>query len=418
MDNHRFLLPDPARQIATAHGTPCYVYDQATLETQADAMLAFPNAFGLTVRFAMKACPNAAILKLFASKGLHFDASSGWEVRRAMLAGVPADRISLSSQELPEDFVALLNKGAHVNACSLQQLRRIGQALPGHEVGLRFNPGRGSGGNGKTNVGGSDSSFGIWHEWVEEAQAIVKEFGLKVVRIHTHIGSGSDPVVWQEVSAASLALVRRFPGVHTLNLGGGYKVARVATEKGTDPQIVGAPVKVAFEQFAAADGRKLRLEIEPGTFLVANAGAVLARVQDVVSTDVRAFLKLDTGMTELLRPSLYGSQHPVHLYPAHPTTSAADYVIVGHCCESGDLISCAPGEPETLATRRLPTATVGDLCVIGGAGAYCAGMSTKNYNSFPEAPEVLLRRDGSFTLIRRRQSLEQILQNEQTGEGL
>ena len=418
MDNHRFLLPDPARQIATAHGTPCYVYDQATLETQADAMLAFPNAFGLTVRFAMKACPNAAILKLFASKGLHFDASSGWEVRRAMLAGVPADRISLSSQELPEDFVALLNKGAHVNACSLQQLRRIGQALPGHEVGLRFNPGRGSGGNGKTNVGGSDSSFGIWHEWVEEAQAIVKEFGLKVVRIHTHIGSGSDPVVWQEVSAASLALVRRFPGVHTLNLGGGYKVARVATEKGTDPQIVGAPVKVAFEQFAAADGRKLRLEIEPGTFLVANAGAVLARVQDVVSTDVRAFLKLDTGMTELLRPSLYGSQHPVHLYPAHPTTIAADYVIVGHCCESGDLISCAPGEPETLATRRLPTAAVGDLCVIGGAGAYCAGMSTKNYNSFPEAPEVLLRRDGSFTLIRRRQSLEQILQNEQTGEGL
>jgi diaminopimelate decarboxylase len=418
VENHRFLLPDPARQIATAHGTPCYVYDQATLETQADAMLAFPNAFGLTVRFAMKACPNAAILKLFASKGLHFDASSGWEVRRAMLAGVPADRISLSSQELPEDFVALLNKGAHVNACSLQQLRRIGQALPGHEVGLRFNPGRGSGGNGKTNVGGSDSSFGIWHEWVEEAQAIVKEFGLKVVRIHTHIGSGSDPVVWQEVSAASLALVRRFPGVHTLNLGGGYKVARVATEKGTDPQIVGAPVKVAFEQFAAADGRKLRLEIEPGTFLVANAGAVLARVQDVVSTDVRAFLKLDTGMTELLRPSLYGSQHPVHLYPAHPTTSAADYVIVGHCCESGDLISCAPGEPETLATRRLPTAAVGDLCVIGGAGAYCAGMSTKNYNSFPEAPEVLLRRDGSFTLIRRRQSLEQILQNEQTGEGL
>ena len=418
MENHRFLLPEPARRIAADHGTPCYVYDQATLETQADAMLAFPNAFGLTVRFAMKACPNAAILKLFASKGLHFDASSGWEVRRAMLAGVPADRISLSSQELPEDFVALLNKGAHVNACSLQQLRRIGQALPGHEVGLRFNPGRGSGGNGKTNVGGSDSSFGIWHEWVEEAQAIVKEFGLKVVRIHTHIGSGSDPVVWQEVSAASLALVRRFPGVHTLNLGGGYKVARVATEKGTDPQIVGAPVKVAFEQFAAADGRKLRLEIEPGTFLVANAGAVLARVQDVVSTDVRAFLKLDTGMTELLRPSLYGSQHPVHLYPAHPTTVAADYVIVGHCCESGDLISCAPGEPETLATRRLPTATVGDLCVIGGAGAYCAGMSTKNYNSFPEAPEVLLRRDGSFTLIRRRQSLEQILQNEQTGEGL
>ena len=418
MDHHRFLLPDQARQIAAAHGTPCYVYDQATLEAQADAMLAFPNAFGLTVRFAMKACPNATVLRIFARKGLHFDASSGWEVRRAMLAGVPADRISLSSQELPDDFVALLNKGVHVNACSLSQLERIGKALPGHEVGLRFNPGRGSGGTGKTNVGGPDSSFGIWHEWADQARALVKQHGLKVVRIHTHIGSGSDPVVWQEVSAASLALVAGFPSAQTLNLGGGYKVARVATEKGTDPQVVGAPVKVAFEKFAQADGRRLRLEIEPGTFLVANAGAVLSRVQDVVSTGARDFLKLDSGMTEILRPSLYGAQHPVHLYPAAPAARRRDYVVVGHCCESGDLISCAPGEPETLATRSLPEAAVGDLCVIGGAGAYCAAMSTKNYNSFPEAPEVLLRRDGAFALIRRRQSLEQILQNEQPAEGL
>ena len=418
MENHRFLLPEPARRIAADLGTPCYVYDQATLEAQADAMLAFPNAFGLTVRFAMKACPNAAVLRVFANKGLHFDASSGWEVRRAMLAGVPADRISLSSQELPEEFASLLKKGVHVNACSLLQLERIGQALPGHEVGLRFNPGRGSGGTGKTNVGGPDSSFGIWHEWADEAQSIVQRHGLKVVRIHTHIGSGSDPVVWQEVSAASLALVGRFPTVRTLNLGGGYKVARVAAEKGTDPQVVGTPVKVAFEKFAAADGRQLRLEIEPGTFLVANAGAVLARVQDIISTGAREFLKLDSGMTEILRPSLYGSQHPVHLYPAQATAATRAYVIVGHCCESGDLISCAPGEPETLATRDLPEARPGDLCVIGGAGAYCAGMSTKNYNSFPEAPEVLLRRDGSVALIRRRQSLEQILENELPVEGL
>jgi diaminopimelate decarboxylase len=123
-------------------------------------------------------------------------------------------------------------------------------------------------------------------------------------------------------------------------------------------------------------------------------------------------------MTEILRPSLYGSQHPAYLYPASPTTAVKNYVIVGHCCESGDLISCAPGEPETLAARPLSEAKAGDLCVIGGAGAYCAGMSTKNYNSFPEAPEVLLRRDGKFALIRRRQTLEQIIQNETPAEGL
>ena len=406
-----FLTHDQARAIAEAHGTPCYVYDQRRLEDQADAMLAFPNAFGLAVRFAMKACPTAAVLRLFHRKGLHIDASSGWEVRRALRAGFEPARISLSTQELPPDIAELLSLGIEVNACSLHQLDRIGAASPGRAVGLRFNPGRGSGGTGKTNVGGSDSSFGIWHEWADEAAAIARRHGLRVVRIHTHIGSGSDPVVWQAVSESSLALVARFPEVSTLNLGGGYKVARMEGEKGTDPKVVGLPVRAAFERFAAATGRRLRLEVEPGTFLVANAGAVLARVVDSVRTDTRTFVKLDSGMTELLRPSLYGAQHPVALWPS-ADRGRTSTVVVGHCCESGDLVTCAPGESETLAPRDLPVVAPGDLAVIGGAGAYCAAMSAKNYNSFPEAPEVLLGTDGKARLIRRRQTLDQMLANE------
>ncbi|MFN7341651.1 MAG: diaminopimelate decarboxylase [Opitutia bacterium] len=406
-----FLTQAQARAVAEAHGTPCYVYDQGRLEAQADAMLAFPSAFGLTVRFAMKACPTAAILRLFHRKGLHIDASSGWEVRRAIRAGFEPARISLSTQELPADIAELLALGIEVNACSLHQLERIGAAAPGRAVGLRFNPGRGSGGNGKTNVGGSDSSFGIWHEWAGEAAAIAARHRLRVTRIHTHIGSGSDPAVWQAVSESSLALVARYPDVVALNLGGGYKVARMDGEKGTDPQVIGLPVRAAFERFAAEHGRRLRLEIEPGTFLVANAGAVLARVVDAVRTDTRTFVKLDSGMTEILRPSLYGSQHPVAFWPT-ADRGRVPTVVVGHCCESGDLVTCAPGESETLAPRDLPVVAPGDLAVIGGAGAYCAAMSAKNYNSFPEAPEVLLGNDGQARLIRRRQTLDQMLANE------
>jgi diaminopimelate decarboxylase len=406
-----FLTHAQARAIAEAHGTPCYVYDQRSLEAQADAMLAFPAAFGLTVRFAMKACPTAAVLRLFHRKGLHIDASSGWEVRRALRAGFEPARLSLSTQELPADIAELLALGIEVNACSLHQLDLIGAAAPGRAVGLRFNPGRGSGGTGKTNVGGSDSSFGIWHGWADEAAALARRHGLRVRRLHTHIGSGSDPAVWQAVSESSLALVARFPEVDTLNLGGGYKVARMDGEKGTDPQVVGLPVRAAFERFAAEHGRRLRLEIEPGTFLVANAGAVLARVVDSVRTDTRTFVKLDSGMTELLRPSLYGAQHPVAFWPAEDRGRVST-VVVGHCCESGDLVTCAPGESETLAPRDLPVVGPGDLAVIGGAGAYCAAMSAKNYNSFPEAPEVLLGNDGRARLIRRRQTLDQMLANE------
>lgn len=200
----------------------------------------------------------------------------------------------------------------------------------------------------------------------------------------------------------------------TLNLGGGYKVGRMASEYSTDLQKIGAPVQKKFEDFAAETGRKLKLEVEPGTFLVANAGALVSRVQDKTATSAHTFLKLDAGMTEVLRPSLYGAQHPLVIVPQDKGRQGktASYVVVGHCCESGDLLTPAPGEADTIAERLLNEAEIGDLCVVEGSGAYCAGMSTKNYNSFPEAAEVMLGVDGGLHLIRKRQSLDQVLQNE------
>ena len=135
---------------------------------------------------------------------------------------------------------------------------------------------------------------------------VVEEHNLTIERIHTHIGSGSDPDIWQNVSILSLNLVREFPNVVSLNLGGGYKVGRMNYEKSTDLQLVAEPVKQAFKAFADETGREIKLEIEPGTFLVANAGALITTIQDIVSTGEtgHTFLKLDSGMTEVLRPSL------------------------------------------------------------------------------------------------------------------
>lgn len=230
---------------------------------------------------------------------------------------------------------------------------------------------------------------------------IAAKYNITIKRIHTHIGSGSDPAVWQSVSALSLNLVRDFPSVHTLNLGGGYKVGRMSYEYSTDLNTVGVPVCKAFEEFAAETGRQIKLEIEPGTFLVANSGALVTAVQDIVSTgeEGHTFIKLDSGMTDVLRPSLYGAQHPIVVH--NDSAETQKYIVVGHCCESGDLFSCAPGEPEVLSERLLKKAVIGDVVSIEGAGAYCAGMSTKNYNSFPEAPEVLIDTSGNFHLIRR-----------------
>lgn len=156
------------------------------------------------------------------------------------------------------------------------------------------------------NVGGPTASFGIWHELLDEVKSVVAEHSLRIERIHTHIGSGSDPDVWQTVSILSLNLVREFPDAVSLNLGGGYKVGRMSYEKSTDLQAVAEPVKQAFARFAQETGREIMLEIEPGTFLVANAGVLVSTVQDIVTTGEsgHVFIKLDSGMTEVLRPSL------------------------------------------------------------------------------------------------------------------
>jgi len=417
LESLRFLTPDQALDVRQRFGTPAYVYDKATLKRNAQACLAFPNAFGLTVRFAMKACPNASILQFFESLGLHFDASSGFEAERALHAGIAPQKISLATQELPANLELLRREGVLFTACSLSQLDRFGREYPGEKIGLRLNPGLGSGHSGKTNVGGPGSSFGIWHESLEQIHAIVSRHRLQVVKIHTHIGSGTDPAVWERVAKMTLDLAREFPTVETINLGGGFKVGRVEGEKTTDLQKVGATVKKLFQARAKETGQKLKLEIEPGTYLVATAGAIVATVQDLVSTGSSGheFLKLDAGMTEVLRPSLYGSQHALVVVPAVKTKAKKEnkkYLVVGHCCESGDLLTPAPGQPETLGPRLLAAAQIGDVCVIEGAGAYCAGMSAKNYNSFPEAPEVLLEEKGKLRLIRQRQTLEQIVQNE------
>jgi diaminopimelate decarboxylase len=416
MEKLKFLTPAQAESVRHTVGTPTYVYDERTLKNQAAQVLAFPHAFGLTARYAIKASSNAAILQIFDRAGLHFDASSGWECDRLLKAGIVANKISLSTQEMPPqaDFIRLYESGITFNACSLSQLETFGSLFPGKDVGVRFNPGLGSGGTSKTNVGGPASSFGIWHEFIPAVREIAAKHKLRVIRIHTHIGSGSDPLVWQKAADLSFNMVRQFPEVTTLNLGGGYKVARMASEKGTDLSVVGKPILEKFEALKAETGRALRLEMEPGTFLLANSCSLVATIQDIVHTgaDGYHFLKLDAGMTEILRPSLYAAQQPIVLLPANNTGETLPYVVVGHCCESGDLLTPTPNDSGELGPRELPKVQIGDLCVIEGAGAYCSSMSAKNYNSFPEAAEVLLRENGDLVVIRRRQTLDQIVQNE------
>ncbi len=410
-----FLTRKITLAAAAEFGTPLYVYDEAALRARAGAVLAFPSAFGCAARYAMKALPTAAVLRVFTDAGLDIDASSGYEAERAMRAGVAPGRIQITAQELPKDLAELVRRGVKFNASSLRQLRVYGGLFPGSSISVRINPGLGSGHNNRTNVGGPSSSFGIWREDLDEALAVADEFGLRLTEMHTHVGSGSDVEMWLRCASLSLDIAARLPEVRKLSLGGGFKVGRMPGEISADLAAIGAELKRAFEEFARAHGRELGLEIEPGTYLVAGAGALICRVDDVADTGPEGyrFIKVDSGMTEMLRPSMYGAQHPMALVAqSEEAREPGEYLVVGHCCESGDILTPAPGNPEGLQPRTLPGPRIGDLVVIGGAGAYCASMAAKNYNSFPECAEAMLTQDGELQLIRKRQTLEQIVQNE------
>jgi diaminopimelate decarboxylase len=406
------LSIEQAAEVRRRFGTPCYVYDRAGLEGAARQALAFPAPFGFTLRYAMKANPSRGILAVFRELGLHIDASSDHEVERALRAGFPPETIQLTSQMPSDRLPQHLARGVVYNACSLRQLEEFGRIAGSREVSVRMNPGLGSGSTNRTNTGGPASSFGVWHEYLGEAKSLAEHYDVKITRLHSHIGSGTDPEVWKRVTRMTLDLAAKLPEVKVVNLGGGFKVGRMPGELSVDLADVGTHVRHELLAFRDRDGRALHLEIEPGTYLVATAGFVVATCIDVVDTgrDGYLFAKLDTGMTEVTRPSLYGAQHPIRVLASDREQS--DVVFVGPCCESGDILTPATGDPEALAPRRVARPIIGDLVIVDGAGAYCAAMSTINYNSYPQAPEVMLELDGTLRLLRRRQSLEQIWQNE------
>ena len=411
LEQMSFLNNDLCEKAAQEFGTPVYIYSQAAIEKSCSEVLAFPNAFGLTVRYALKANPLKAFLKIADSMGVHFDASSEYEAARCLAVGIAPEKIQLTAQQFPQKYLHLFEDGKmRFNACSIHQLRQFGKNFPGYDVSVRINPGLGSGSNRKTNVGGPSSSFGIWHEQMDQIKEVAFEYNLKIKRIHSHIGSGTDPEVWKKVARMTLDWAVEFPEVDTVNLGGGFKVARMSNEKSTCLQETGEVIKAEFLEVAEKTGRQLKLEIEPGTYIAANSGVLLTRVDDMISTGSEGynFLKLNTGMDAITRPALYASRHPMIVVT--DSSEVAEYVVTGHCCESGDVFTLSEGE--VLEPRRMAKAEIGDLVLIEGAGAYCSSMNLRNYNSFPASNEIILTDTGEFKLIRRAESLEDIMSRE------
>jgi diaminopimelate decarboxylase len=401
------------KEIAQEYGTPLYVHDERSYRRHGRECMEAPNAFGLSVRYAMKANPHRAILRVFDNMGIGIDASSCYEVRRALAAGIAPDKILLTSQEAlpPARLKELIDLGVLYNATSLAQLQCFAGLFTGDAppLSVRINPGLGSGHNNRTNTGGPSASFGIWRDYLPEVLNIATRRSLTISRLHSHVGSGSDWRIWQKAARLTLTVARNLPDVEIVNLGGGYRIDRMDPRNSIDFQTAFLPVKEALVEFAVETGRKLRLEIEPGAYLAANSCILLARINDIVDTGAGGyrFVKLNASMTELLRPMIYGDRHPIRLL-GKDEAPTMPYVIVGTCCESGDIFTPKQGNPEQIDTVLLPEAETGDYVAVMGAGAYGSAMSVRNYNSRPACAEVMIHGDGSHPRITRAEEPEEV----------
>lgn len=386
-----WLSNEQATALVAQHGSPVFAYSKTQLMSRAEQLLKLDMPFGLVVRYAVKANPHPEITKLFLGKGLHFDASSSYEASLLIEQGVPGNLISLSSQQSAHNLPELLNASVRYVATSIHQLELfISATNRSNSVGLRVNPAIDHAGqNNRLSTGGVAASFGLWHEYVGRALELANAHQIVIDRLHTHIGSGADPSIWAKAMDTSLAIARRMPSVKTLDFGGGYKVSRAADEHETDMSQVGAVFAEKLHAFAKETGRELSLEIEPGTWLVAHAGVLLAQVDDIVDTGAGGytFLRVNTGMNDFIRPAMYGAQHDMRVITQ--CTEETQYVVAGHSCETSDILTPMPGDSEHIASRKMRKASIGDIIAIADTGAYCAGMSTKQYNAFPSAAEVM-----------------------------
>lgn len=369
---------------------PRYEYSRSKIRERIDYLKGLSAPYGLTVRYAMKANPHPEIISMMNSSGVCFDASSSYEAGELLAQGVDGRNISLSSQQSPHDLDELLSKGVLFVATSLKQLELFLQGPHPSTVGVRINPDFGRGHNKRTSTGGVASSFGIWHEYIPKILELTKARGVSVDRLHIHVGSGADPAIWGEVMDRALAVAQQLPDVTSLDIGGGYKVHRYGDEKEADMKTIMQVFSEKLSAFEGQSGRSLHLEIEPGTFFIAHAGTLVARVDDVVDTGEGGytFLRLNTGMNDFLRSALYGARHTIEV--VNDAEATKEYVVVGHNCESGDIFSPASGNPEEIETRTLKLAAIGDEVRIYDVGAYCASMRAKGYNSFPDAAEVMV----------------------------
>lgn len=388
--------------ICEEFGTPVYVYDAEKIVQQLKNLkMAFSDA-DVKIKYAAKALTNLSVLRLLKKYGAGIDVVSIQEAQLALRAGFEPGEIMFTPNCAEyEEIVEAVKLGLTVNIDSLSFLKKFGEQYgSSYPCCLRLNPHIMAGGNYKISTGHSNSKFGISVYQLHEIMDLVNQYGIQVTGLHIHSGSEiSETEVFLKMAEIFFSVARDFKDLRFIDFGSGYKVSYHESETATNVYDVGLKLTKAFREFCQQYGRKLELWIEPGKYIVSEAGELFVKTTVVKPTPSLTFVGVNSGLNHLIRPMMYEAYHTI-VNVSNPTGSQKLYTVVGYICET-DTFG---------ADRKLNEVREGDILAIRNAGAYGYSMAS-NYNSRLRPAEVLVI-NGEAKLIRKRETLDDLLRGQ------
>lgn len=389
-------------EICNLSGTPVYVYDADVIARNVRRLHAAFASIPARFMYAVKALSNTAILQLMKQLGTGLDTVSIQEVHRGLRAGFEPREILFTPNMIAFDEIReAVQLGIHINIDTISVLERFG-----HEFGntvpvcIRINPHIMAGGNERISTGHIDSKFGISIHQMRHVLRVVASQGMHINGLHMHTGSDIlDADVFLQGAEMLFEIAENFPDLEFVDFGSGFKVAYKPDDIATDIEDLAAKLSERVIMFNSGRERPVEVWFEPGKFLVSESGTLLARVNVLKQTTATVFAGVDTGLNHLIRPMLYNAYHHISNV-SNPTGTPRVYTVVGYICET-----------DTFGwDRKIAEIREGDILAFANAGAYGMTMAS-NYNSRLRPAEVLVY-NGKASLIRRRETLDDVLSTE------
>ncbi len=394
-------------ELAKKYGTPLFVYSENILRERCRELKNLVDYKNFVVNYSPKANSNLELLKIVNSEGLYVDAMSPGEIAVNLKAGFKPSQIFYISNNVNEaEFKYAIDAGVKISVDSVSQLETYGKLNPGGRVAIRINPGVGAGHHKKVVTGGKKTKFGIEMKFIPEVKEILKKYDLTLIGINQHIGSlFMEGTTYAHSTETILSLAKEFNTLEFVDLGGGFGIPykKQDGEKRLDLKELGTQLSGVINNWIREYGKEIQVKIEPGRYISAECGIILGEVNTVKYNYDLKYIGTDVGFNVNMRPILYDSHHDIEIYRESDVKSdkIESVRIVGNICETGDILA---------KDRILPEIFEKDIIGVLDSGAYCFTMCS-NYNNRLKPAEVLIDGDGNDRLIRRRDTIDDLMRN-------